>query len=47
MIWVWILNREIPIASLIDWLNVMDQDHNGKVSVREIMAWVKSWYDGD
>lgn len=47
MIKAWILNLEVPIASLIDWLDAMDADKNGKVSVREIFAWVKAWYDGD
>lgn len=46
MILAWIQNLEIPIASLIDWLNEVDADHNGKVSVRELMTWVKGWYDG-
>lgn len=47
MIWAWILNREVPIASLIDWLNAVDKDKNGKVSVRELMTWVKDWYNGN
>lgn len=46
MILAWIQNLEIPIETLIEWLQTVDKDKNGKISVRELMTWVKDWYNG-
>ena len=40
--WVW--NLEIPIASLTAWLKTVDEDGNGKISVREIVRYIKVWF---
>ena len=46
MILQWMMNTEIPIQTLKDWLDSVDANKNGKVSVRELMEYVKSWYRG-
>lgn len=45
MILTWIMNAEIPIATLKEWLDDVDADHNGRISVQELIKWVKDWYN--
>ncbi len=46
MIAAWLMNLEVPIANLTEWLHEVDSDGNGSISVRELMSWIKEWYNG-